>query len=132
MQRQISCNEYNKLEKEPNREYHALNSIYASSTLEEIMIVQRRMMLGGMRHPSATVLTIIFTGVEETLVRCTMMYRDEFWDRIAGGTKSVDSSIEAKRLVQAASIATSMRIEVTSIITCRRVLERRMLIVIAS
>ena len=119
-QRQLQsavCKE--KFKDDPDREYWALISIANPSFLEELMVVQRRMMLGGMRDPTAAVLTIIVTGLEEALVRCTMVHRDEFWDWITGRPESTESDVKARRLVQAASAATGMRIEVTSIITSR-------------
>ena len=119
VQRQLSGNRFKKFHNDPNREYYALQSITNPSNLEEVMVMQRRMMLGGMRDPSATVLTIVVTGVEEALVRCTMVYRDELWDWITNRPKPTESEIRAKRLVQAASAANGMRIEVTSIITSR-------------
>ncbi len=119
VQRQISTNEFKKIENDPSREYHALLEIYASSVLEEIMVMQRRMMLGGMRDPTATILTIILTAIEESVVRCTVVYRDEFWNWVTGRPKSTEAEIRARRLVQTACVATSMRIEVTSIMTCR-------------
>ena len=120
VQRQICSNTFKKkFENDPDREYWALRSLTTSSFLEEMMVMQRRMMLGGMRDPSATVLTIVVTGLEECLVRCTMVYRDELWDWITGKLASTESEIKTKRLVQSASTATGMRIEVQSIITSR-------------
>ena len=119
VQRQLAGNSFKKFENDPDREYYALKSLTTPSFLEEIMVMQRRMMLGGMRDPTAMVLTIVVTGVEEALVRCTMVYRDELWDWITSRPKPTESEIRAKRLVQAASAANGMRIEVTSIITSR-------------
>ena len=119
VQRQISSNEFKKFEEDPDREYWALRSITNVSILEEIMVMYRRMMLGGMRDPTAAVLTIVVTGLEEALFRCTMVYRDELWDWITGRPKLTESEIKVKRLVQAASAASGVRLEVTSIITSR-------------
>ena len=119
VQRQLSSKKYKKYENDPDREYWTLRSIADASILEEIMVMQRRMMLGAMRDPTASVLTIVVTGLEEALVRCTMVYRDEFWDWITGKTEPTESEIKTKRLVQAASTANGMRVEVTSIITSR-------------
>ena len=118
-QRQVSGNAFKKFENDPDREYWALKSIGNSSSVEDILVMQRRMMLGAMRDPTATVLTIVVTGLEEALVRCTMVYRDEFWDWITGRPEPTESEIKVKRLVQAASAASGMRIEVSSIITSR-------------
>ena len=118
-QRQGSGDTFKKFENDPDREYYALRSMATAYLLEEVMIMQRRMMLGAMRDPTASVLTIVVTGLEEAVVRCTMVYRDEFWDWITGKPESTESEIKTKRLVQAASTASGMRIEVQSIITSR-------------
>ena len=119
VQRQLSNNELKAFENDPDREYWALRSIATVSMLEEVMVMQRRMMLGAMRDPTATVLTIVVTGLEEALVRCTMVYRDKFWDWITSKAEPTESETKTKRLVQAASAASGMRVEVTSIITSR-------------
>ena len=119
VQRQISGINFKKFENDPDREYWALRSVTMPSMLEEIMVMQRRMMLGAMRDPTASVLTIVVTGLEEAVVRCTMVYRDEIWDWFSGRPEATESEIKAKRLVQAASAASGMRVEVTSIITSR-------------
>ena len=119
VQRQLSSNGFKKFENDPDREYWALKSIASPSMLEEIMVMQRRMMLGAMRDPTASVLTIVVTGLEEAVVRCTMVYRDELWDWITGKSEPTEAEIKTKRLIQAASTASGMRVEVTSIITSR-------------
>ena len=119
VQRQLCSNLFKKFENDPDREYWALRSIAMNSMLEEMMVMYRRMMLGAMRNPTASVLTVVVTGLEEALVRCTMVYRDEFWDWIIGKSEPTESEIKSKRLVQAASAANGMRVEVTSIITSR-------------
>ena len=119
VQRQASVNECKQCENDPNREYYALRSVTDASLLEEIMVMYRRMMLGGMQDPTAAVLSIVVTGLEEVLFRCTMVYRDEFWDWVTGKTEPTEAEIKVKRLVQAASTANAMRVEVVSIITCR-------------
>ena len=119
VQRQISSNEFKKFENDPDREYWALKMLATPSLIEEVMVMQRRMMLGAMRDPTASVLTVVVTGLEEALVRSTMVYRDEFWDWATGKAEPTESEIKTKRLVQAASTANGMRVEVQSIITSR-------------
>ena len=119
VQRQACGNVFKNFQNDPNREYHALRVTGTPSMIEEIMVMQRRMMLGAMRDPTASVLTIVVTGLEEALVRCTMVYRDELWDSITGRREPTEAEIKAKRLIQAASAANGMRIEVTSIIASR-------------
>ena len=100
-----------------------LNALAKTSMLEEVMVMQRRMMLGGMQDPTAAVLTIIVTGLEEALVRCTMADRDDLWEWVTGSPKLTESETEIKLLIQAASSANGMRIEVTSILSSRCVIE---------
>ena len=119
VQRQICSNGFKKFENDPDREYWALKSIANTSFLEEMMVMQRRMMLGAMRDPTASVLTVVVTGLEEAVVRCTMVYRDDLCDWITGKSDSNESDIKTKRMVQAASAANGMRVEVQSIITSR-------------
>ena len=119
IQRHLSSKKIKKFQNDPDREYWALRSIANSIVLEETMVMQRRMMLGAMRDPTASVITVVVTGLEEALVRCTMVYRDEFWDWITGKSEPSESKIKRRRLVQAASTANGMRIEVQSIITSR-------------
>ena len=119
VQRQVSGNEFKTFENDPDREYYALRSITTPSFLEEVLVMQRRMMLGAMRDPTASTLTIVVTGLEEAFVRCSMVYRDELWDWLTGRPEPTESETKAKRLVQAASAAAGMRVEVTSIITSR-------------
>ena len=119
VQRQIGGNTFQKFENDPDREYWALRLMTAATALEETLVIQRRMMLGSMQDPSATVLTIVVTGLEEAVVRCTMVHRDEFWDWLTGKPALTEAEIRAKRLVQAASAANGMRIEVTAVIVCR-------------
>ena len=117
--RQTQAKNFKKFENDPELEYWALRYLGMASLVEEVMVMQRRMMLGAMRDPTAAVLTIVVNGIEEALVRCTMVYRDEFWDWITGSQVPTESEIKTKRLVQAASAATGMRVEVQSIITSR-------------
>ena len=119
IRRQVSCKNFKTFENDPDREYWVLRKIAQHSAFEEMMIMQRRMMIGCMRDPVASMLTVVVTGLEEALVRSTMVYRDKFWDRITGNTEPTEAEIETKRLVQSASTANGMRTEVTCIITSR-------------
>ena len=119
IQRQYGTTAIKHLENDPNRNYILLNQTTSTAMLEEVMSIQRRMMLGCMRDPTATVLTIVMTGLEEALVRCTMVYRDELWDWFTGRSKPTEAEMKHKRLFQIIGAANSMRIEVTCIITSR-------------
>ena len=119
IQRQLSSARMEAFENQPGREYWTLLYVGEGSVTEELMVMQRRMMVGGMRDPTATVVTIVVTGLEEAFVRCTMVYRDELWDWIISRPEPDEAKLRTKRLVQSANAANGMRIEVTSIITTR-------------
>ena len=120
VQRQISSSEFPQgAESDPERQYHALRSITSSSVLENLLVMQRRMMLGAMRDPVASTLGIVVNGLEEAILRCTMVYRDQLWDWATGKPEPTEAEVKRMRLVQAASAANGMRIEVTAIITSR-------------
>ena len=121
VQRQVQGRAFKGTEyiNDPERKYWALRSIGTPSLLEEIMVVQRRMMLGAMHDPVASILTVAVTGIEEAVMRCTMVYRDQFWDWVTGQAEPTAAELSWIRLVQAASAASGMRIEITSIIACR-------------
>ena len=104
---------------DPKFKHHALQSIAGASLFEEMLVLQRRMMLGGMRDPTATLLSIVVTGLEEAIVRCTMVYRDELWDWFTSQPEPSENEKKWKKLLQAASTANSMRIEVQYIIISR-------------
>ena len=120
VQRRVSSSNFPQgAESESEREHHALRSIANSSNLENMMVMQRRMMLGAMRDPIASTLAIVVNGMEEAIVRCTMVYRDQLWDWAIGKPEPTEAEVKRIRLVQAASAANGMRIEVTAIITSR-------------
>ena len=66
-----------------------------------------------------SVLTIVVTSLEEAISRCTMVYRDELWDYLTNAPELSEEEKEWKRLIQSASAANGMRIEVTAIILSR-------------
>ena len=79
-------------------------------------------MLGMMHNPAVAIVTLITTALEEAVLRCTMVYRDELWDWITGAKEELDEAeLNWKRLVQTASAANSMRAEITSILVTRAV-----------
>ena len=120
VQRQISGSQLmSRFENDPNLEHLALRRIALPSILEEVMVMQRRMMLGAMHDPVAAAVAIVVNGLEEAIVRCTMVYRDELWAWASGRPELNEAELRATRLVQAASAANGMRIEVTCIITSR-------------
>ena len=77
--------------------FNKLKYMVAYTVVEEIMVVQRRMMVGAMRDPMAAVLTIIFTALEEATLRCTLAYRDELWIWLMGLPTPSEMEMENNR-----------------------------------
>ncbi len=77
--------------------YNRLKAAVAYGVVEEILVVQRRIMVGAMRDPMAAVLTIIFTALEEALLRCTLAYRDELWHWLRGLPTPSEMQMEDNR-----------------------------------
>ena len=48
-------------------------------------------MLGVMRDPSAIVLAIVLTALEEAIMRTTMVYRDNFFRKLMGKPEPSDA-----------------------------------------
>ena len=110
---------YEKFIGDPDHEHFALRSVTNASVLEEALTLFRRLMIGAMRSPTTTMLAVVVTGLEEAVLRCTMAARDDLWDWFTGAEKPTGARLAWRRLVQAASAANSMRVEVTSIIVSR-------------
>ena len=77
------------------------------------------MMLGAMRDPSAVILAVVLTAVEEALLRSTMVFRDSFFRVLIGKKELSDAEFAFQRRRWAAATARSMYIEFVAIITSR-------------
>ena len=64
--------------------YHALQHLNSVFLTEYLMVTYRRMMLGCMIDPQASILAVILTAIEEAALRCTMFYRDKFFNWLQG------------------------------------------------
>ena len=99
--------------------YHTLDRLQVTFLLEMLFGMYRRMMIGAIADPSAQVVAIVLTALEEAILRSTMVLRDTFFAALRDGRKMTDPELELQRRVWAASSATSMYIEIVSIIVCR-------------
>ena len=77
------------------------------------------MMIGAIVDPSAQVVAIVLTALEEAAFRSTMVARDTFIAWLFKGREMTGAELEQQRSVWAACSASSMYIEIVSIITCR-------------
>ena len=103
----------------PNMKHHVLDQLGGAFLLESFFGMYRRMMIGAIIDPYAQVIAIVLTALEEAALRSTMVFRDTFFARIRDGREMTGPELELQRMVWAASSASSMFIELVSIITCR-------------
>ena len=80
----------------PDMHYHDLNSMSSAFFLENIMVMYRRCMLGCMIDPTASVVAIVLTALEEAILRSTMVYRDHFIDRLMDRPEPTEAELEHK------------------------------------
>ena len=66
------------------RAYAFLESCRTPFLIEAVFIHYRRSMLGIIKDPTAQMLALVITGLEEALMRCTMMSRDSFMRWLLG------------------------------------------------
>ena len=104
---------------DPKLHYHVLGRLGSSFVLETFMVMFRRTMLGAIRDPRVVVAAIVITALEEALARSTMVYRDTLLAKLLGKPEPSAAELTLQRKIWACSAATSMYIELTSIITCR-------------
>ena len=105
--------------KDPKLHYHLLARLQTAFLLEGVFVMHRRIMLGAIRNPSVAVAACIFTALEEALLRSTMVYRDTFIANFLGKPEPTAAEVIVQRKLWSAASATSMYIEVTSILTSR-------------
>ena len=76
-------------------------------------------MLGVIVDPTAVVLALIITGLEEALMRCTIVHRDNFMRWLLGKKEATLEEQEMEREIWALSSAISMYHELVSWHRCR-------------
>jgi len=99
--------------------YHILVRLTDAFLLESLFGLYRRMMIGGIVDARFQVIAIVLTAVEEAVLRSTMVFRDTFFAKLLDGRDMTDAELANQRRVWAASSASSMCIELVSIITAR-------------
>ena len=80
----------------PDMHYHALGNMGTAFYLETVLVMQRRSMLGCMIDPTATIVAIVLTALEEAILRSTMVYRDQFFDKLTGRRKPTEAELRHK------------------------------------
>ena len=86
----------------PSLHYHVISGLQGAFVLETVFVMYRRMMLGAMVDPMAQMIAVILTALEETLLRSTMVYRDELFARFLGYAEPSAAEASMKRKVWAA------------------------------
>ena len=115
----FSEKEYKAVLADPKLHFHVLTKMSGAFFLESIFIMYRRTMLGAMSDPRAQVAAIIFTALEEALMRSTLVARDTFFAKLLGRPERSPAEHLCQREIWACSSAMGMYTEFTSIITSR-------------
>ena len=87
--------------------HFAMAALGGAHQLEAIFIMYRRMMLGIIKDPSTVMLAIVLTGLEEVIVRSTMVHRDRFFRWLQGLPDPTEEELLLERRFWAASIGCS-------------------------
>ena len=69
---------------DPKYHYHALKMMHSPFILEFVFVMYRRQMLGCMVDPTANILAVVVTALEEAIMRSTMVQRDNFFRWLQG------------------------------------------------
>ena len=69
---------------ESSHKHLALAKLHMVSMTESLMIYVRRFMLGCIHDPAIAMVAIVITGLEEAIMRCTMVHRDRFYRWLIG------------------------------------------------
>ena len=104
---------------DPKRHYFAICSMNSAFLLEQIFVMMRRSMLMVIQDPTAIVLAIVCSALEEAILRSTMVSRDLFFRQLLGKSEISDVELLYLRRTWAASIVMTMYTEFTAIITSR-------------
>ena len=86
---------------------------------ELILVMLRRMLIGGIVDPQYATIAILITGIEEALLRCTLMERDLFIRSFFTDEPPSDEQMEYQKGVWAVTIMNTMQAELIAIILCR-------------
>ena len=84
---------------DPKMEYYAITMMNSSLTLETIFATFRRLMLGGMRDPSAVIFAIVLNALEEAILRSTMVIRDNYIRELLGKPPLSDVELAFQRKI---------------------------------
>ena len=78
---------------DPKRHYFAMSAMNSAFLLEQIFVMVRRAMMMGIQDPTAIVLAIVCTALEEAILRSTMVMRDIFFRRLLGKPEMSDAEL---------------------------------------
>ena len=88
---------------DPKMHYHALVQMNEAFLLENIFVLYRRTMIGAMTDPTAIILAVVLTALEEAILRSTVVHRDIVFRRFLSLPELNDTEILIQRKTWAAS-----------------------------
>ena len=105
-----------------NGDYTELEQYLVPYVAEILLIMMRRFLIGAIQDPQYATIAILITGVEEAVLRCTLVDRDRFIRKWLYAEDEDDVSEEdraAQHRVWAVSIMNTMQQEFIAIVLCR-------------
>ena len=82
---------------DPRRHYYPLTKLGGAFLIESTFVMFRRSLLGAMRDPAAVIFAVVFSALEEAIMRSTMVYRDTFFRKLLGRPKMTDAELAMQR-----------------------------------
>ena len=88
----------------PKMHYHMLRWGSKEYLVEYVMVMYRRVMVGHMLDPTASVVAVVLTAVEEAIMRSTLVQRDNLFDWLLGRPEATGADLEHKVRLFAARV----------------------------
>ena len=83
----------------PEYHYYPLSLMGAPFLLEKIFALYRRTLLGAIKDPTAVLVAISITAIEEAIARSTMVLRDTWLNKILGRPEMTDAQVAMQRKI---------------------------------
>ena len=117
IQRQGKGFRYMKLQGMARYIHLPLSLLMQPGLVEAVFAFYRRFMIGMMIDAGASIAAVVLTGLEEAIMRCTMVPRDNLYRSIFSDKEMTPEEEKRQRQVWACSSANTMVFEIVAIIS---------------
>ena len=105
--------------KDPKREHLELSAVGLNLFAEFQAIIFRRMLLQGIKSTGLATIALLVTGLEEAVIRMTILPRDRLVRKLFGMPKPTPEQADGHNRIVSIMLTASMCMELSSIILCR-------------